>query len=429
MNKSSLRNVIATCIVLFFVFYATKNVLSSGFAIFTHGASALGQANSVIAHTDNPNTIFFNPALMNELEETQIELGTTILFLSREFESDATGRSFDTGNDIFYPSTFFITHAFNNKVSAGVGFFNSFGLETKWEDDWEGRYITTDTELQTFTINPVVSYKILPNVAFAIGVDFLQLDATLESRMNFSGFGLPDAKREFEGDGYGVGYNAGVYYDVNKHFSVGASYRSKIKVDIDGDTDFNLPRGTPSPLRTLFPSTDGKADITLPQQVYTGICYKGFESFTLEGGLRWEGWSSYDELRIDFDKSIAGSKASVTDKDWKGTYTLNIGTKYRLNDSVSLLAGYMYGGNPVPDNTFDPIVADSNIHIFTFGSSIKYQRLKFDITYAYQKLEGRNKNNAIDDDVSDGFLNAATSANGEYDSDLHMIGFSLTYKF
>ena len=34
--------------------------------------------------------------------------------------------------------------------------------------------------MQTFNINPVVSYQIVPNVAFAAGVNFLILDATLE---------------------------------------------------------------------------------------------------------------------------------------------------------------------------------------------------------------------------------------------------------
>ena len=108
---------------------------------------------------------------------------------------------------------------------------------------------------------------------------------------------------------------------------------------------------------------------------------------------------------------------------------MNLGAKYRLNETIALLAGYLYSGNPVPDDTFDPIVPDANTHLFTIGTSIKYKNMNIDLAYGYQRLEGTSKNNTIDDSPSDGFVNAATSANGEYDTDIHMFGISLTYKF
>lgn len=70
---------------------------------------------------------------------------------------------------MFYPSTVYVTHKFNEKISAGLGIFTPFGLATTWDDDWEGRYIGTKSEMKTFNINPVVSYQLLPNVALAAG--------------------------------------------------------------------------------------------------------------------------------------------------------------------------------------------------------------------------------------------------------------------
>ncbi len=420
---------LAAFICLFFVFCTTQHAYSSGFAIYTQGASALGQADSVIAHTDSPSAVFFNPALINKLEGTHIESGTTLIFPSREFDSDITGGNDETEDSMFYPSTVYVTRKFNEKISAGLGIFSPFGLATTWDDDWEGRYIGTKSEMKTFNINPVVSYQILPNVSIATGVDVLFLDTTLEKKINLSGFGLPDANQEFDGYGNGVGYNFGIVYDVTKDISLGASYRSEIKVDIEGDSDFDLPSVTPSPLRALFPDTDGTTDITLPQQAHVGVCYKGFDRLTLEATLRWEGWSSFDELKVDFDRPIAGSNESITEKDWQNTYSTNFGAKYQLNDWIALLGGYLYGGNPVPDKTFDPIVPDANTHLFTFGTSLKIKNFKIDLAYAYQLLEGRSKSNSVDDNPSDGLLNAATSANGKYETDLHMVGISVGYNF
>jgi long-chain fatty acid transport protein len=405
----------------------------SGFTIDTQGASSLAQGAATIAHTDYASAIYFNPALINKLEGTQVELGTTLLFPSSKFKSDITGKTFKIERDVLYPSTFYITHKINDKVSAGLGVFNPFGLRTKWSENWEGRYIITNSGMQTYNINPVVSYQITPYIAVGAGLDFLFLDATLEKKINLSlltfPFPFPDGGQKFKGDGNGVGYNLGILFEPHKNISIGASYRSEIKVDIDGDATFDLPPGSPPFIRALFPDTPGNTDITLPQQTYLGIYYKGFDPLTFEVALRWEGWATYDQLKINLDKPVAGSKTSISKKDWKDTYSVSIGAKYQLNDSVAFLAGYLYGGNPIPDKTFDPTIPDAKTHQLSIGTDIKYKKLRFALAYAYQKWQSRNKSNSIDDTPDDGFFNPATSANGEYNSNLHVIGITLNYRF
>jgi long-chain fatty acid transport protein len=410
-----------------FILCSIPNAYGSGFAIYTQGASSLGQGAATIAHTDDPSAIFWNPALINKLQGTQIQLGTTLIFPSRKFKSDSSGKTFKTEPDVFYPSTLFITHKFNDKISAGLGVFNPFGLATKWPDDWEGRYLATNSEMRTFNINPAVSYQITPNIAFAAGVDFLLLDATLEKKINLFSFG--EAGQKFEGDGNGVGYNFGILIEPHKDISIGAAYRSKIKVDIDGNATFE---DIPPALSTFFRNTSGNVDLTLPQQVHVGIYYKGFYPLTFEVALRWEGWSSYDQLKIKLDQPVGlpppGSTTSVTSKDWKDTYSVSFGAKYQLNESVAFLAGYLYGGTPIPDKTFEPSIPDANTHLFCIGTAIKHKKVKVDLAYSYQTLQSRKKNNNVGTESSiPGILD--TRANGKYKSYLHMVGVSLTYRF
>lgn len=59
MCQKEIGKEIAALIFLFFVLCASQNAYSSGFAIYTQGASALGQADSVVAHTDSPSSVFF----------------------------------------------------------------------------------------------------------------------------------------------------------------------------------------------------------------------------------------------------------------------------------------------------------------------------------------------------------------------------------
>src|SRR3989338_2190461 len=136
MNQKKLWKYLAALVFVFLSFCTISNAFGSGFAIFTQGASALGQANAVIAHADDPSAIFFNPALINKLEGTQIELGKTLLFPSPEFKSAATGNSFRTESEVFYPPTVFVTYKFNDTISAGLGIFSPFGLGINWGNSW-----------------------------------------------------------------------------------------------------------------------------------------------------------------------------------------------------------------------------------------------------------------------------------------------------
>jgi long-chain fatty acid transport protein len=107
---------------------------------------------------------------------------------------------------------------------------------------------------------------------------------------------------------------------------------------------------------------------------------------------------------------------------------LILGARYSLNDSVALSAGYLYGETPVPDETFSPSIPDADTHLITLGAGINYRQFKIDLAYGYQVMESRRKNNDVDDDPATP-LDITTSANGVYDTTLHLLGFSFTYTF
>jgi long-chain fatty acid transport protein len=418
-----------SCLLTACVFLGTPPAFGSGFAIYTQGAASLGQSAATIAHGEDPSVIFFNPALMTKFDGTQVEAGTTLLIPLRDFKSKLTGSTTSAEKDVFFPSTFFVTHRFTDKISLGIGVFNPFGLATQWPDNWEGRFIATKSELTTYDINPVISWQVTPWLSIGGGPDFLILDTTLEKRLNFTSFGLADGGQRFKGDGHGVGWSLGVLAEPHPDWAIGASYRSMIRVNIDGDASFTLPNGAPPFFSLLFPNTDGSAELNLPQRVHFGVCYKGFYPLTIEAAARWEGWSSFDQLIIQLDRPVAGSNVSINNRNWSDVWTGSIGAKYQVNDHFALVAGYLYQGNPVPDSTFDPSIPDANAHLFTIGTDIKYGALRGGISYGFQKMVSRTKNNTVDDNPNDGIFNPATAANGEYNTDIHLIGLTLSYMF
>lgn len=411
----SAASVIGTLMVL----QSPLPVFGSGFGIFTQGASALGQADAVVAHSSGPSAIFFNPALLNGLPGTQIEIGTTLLFPSRDFKSATSGGRSSTEDSLYYPSTFYVSHAFNDKIIAGLGVYNPFGLGTEWNGSWEGKYIATKSTIETYNINPVVSYKISPALSFAAGLDVIILDASLENKVNLSGLRLPDANQKFKGDGTGVGYNLGIAFNAGHGISLGASYRSEVEIDVKGDLSFDLP--TPL-LAGTFPNTGAKTTIKLPRQLLAGVAYQPNDRFTVETGFRWEDWRSYNKLELTLNQAVAGQSTFTFPKNWHDTFAVNVGGKYRLNDTFTLLAGYLYGWNPVPDDTFEPSVPDANTHLFCIGGEATFEKLSVALSYAYQLQEERNKRNDVGS-------SAGGAANGTYNADIHLLGISATYRF
>ncbi len=398
---------------------------ASGFAVFVQGASSLGEGLASTAHGNNPQVVFFNPALMNQLEGTQFENGVTFVVPYHDFHSEVYQTSDESESVVFFPATVYLTHKYDEKLSLGFGIFTPFGLGTKWDSEWEGRYIITEAELKTMNFNPVISYQVTPSLSLAAGLDFLYVDAMLKNRINFSALGFSDGNQKVTGDGVGVGFNLGLHSSVTKDFSIGLTYRSGIDVDIEGDVEFVLPSTT---LNTSFPNSPIETSIDFPQQIHAAFAYTGFKRVVVEAGVRWEDWSSYNELKFETTRTINGSTTSTRPTDWDDTFTLTLGGRYELNDTINLLAGFVCGQDPIPDNTFEPSVTDSPHYAITFGTEYSWGKHNLAFAYAYQKWFDRTKNNNIGEQFSGGNVPDAR-ANGEYKSYSHFLAVSFTYVF
>lgn len=420
MGCAGVRKIFSVLAVALVIVVFANRADAAGFAIFTQDAAALGKGNAQVAHADNPSAIFFNPALLSRLEGTQFRLGTTLLFPEREFTSDFDGRTYKTKSEVFFPSTLYLSHKAGDRFSLGLGVFNPFGLGTDWGRDWEGRYLATNSQMQTYNINPSMSFQATPWLSISAGVNFLFLNTTLERRVPPSILLTPEGHQKFKGDGEGIGYNLGILVDLPGDIAIGASYRSRVRVDVDGDLTFDV-----DPALAAFGLFDRKASATLdlPDVVHAAVSYSGLERLVLEAGLRWEGWSSYKSLALKTTPAVPAEM-----KNWKDTWAFNLGAEYQLTDLVALRAGYLFGGNPVPDNTFEPAIPDADVHLFTLGGGLKHGSFSLDLAYAYQKMNNRNKNNDLDGGWP-ALLFTVTAPKGQFKSSSHILALSLGYSF
>jgi long-chain fatty acid transport protein len=416
-----MKHVGILCCPLLLLLLASRPVFASGFGVFTQGASGLGQANAVVARPTGPSSLYFNPALLNDVPGRQVEVGTTGVYADRKIKLDSGGT--ENGENAWnFPSTFYYTHQASDSVTAGLGIFFPFGLSTEWDDDYAGRYLGTSVDLFTTNINPAVSFRINNHLSVAAGFDLLYLDATLKSKVP-QGLILydptvNDISQKFEGDGWGTGYNLGALVKPTDRISIGATYRSHIDVDVEGKATFD---GVDPLLAPAFPNTSGNTDICLPAQATAGIAVQVLDNLVVEAGVRWEDWDFTGDLKIEFDQPVLGQTTNVTPRDWKDTWSYNIGGHYQLNDTVAINAGYLYGQNAVPDATFEPLIPDTDAHLFTVGTDLTFGRWTVSGAFGYEHHEDRSKKANEPDPLG--------LANGEYQADIYLAGLSAGYKF
>lgn len=402
------------------------HVEASGFGVFTQGASGLGQANAVVAHTTGPSSAYFNPALLTQVTGTQVEIGTTGIYAKHKVKLDSTGRTQEGESRWEFPSTFYLTHQVNDRLTAGLAVYYPFGLTAEWDNqDFEGRYIGTYGEIVTTSINPVVAYKVNDSLSLAVGVSAVYLDAELRNMIYqapLSNYGLDgsDVEAKFSGDDWGLGWNVGMVASLSDSATLGISYRSEVKLEADGEVEYSRPPvvGFDSGLNPItLNNSAGKADVTLPQQVAAGLAYRFGEKLIAEVGVRWEDWESTDQLRLEFNDG----SSNVIPRNWHATWAYNLGGQYRLNESLAINMGYLYGKDAVPDQTFEVMIPDSDAHLFTLGADWRQAQWTLSGAFGYEYHEERTKNNEIGAPVG--------TANGKYDASVYLVGLSLGYKF
>lgn len=410
--------------------------LGAGFALTQQGTAAMAQGNAFVAEANDPSAIFYNPAGLNQLKRPAFYTGTVFNYPTREFEGTG-GLVAETSHRYYHTAQVYLTYPFNDHVSVGLGFFNPFGLGSAWPPDWAGRYITTWSKLKTYNLNPVLSIKLLDNLSVGGGVSFLWSDVQLKRKIPVILFGrqFPDGESNLQGDGTGIGGNFGMLYEPFKGVKLGAAYRSHIYVNHQGSIALTLPKWLP-----VTKNSPGSAGLTYPGTVQFGVSVNRFAPFTFNLDATWTGWSSYDNLSVNLSRTLLvnGRPATkiVSEKKWQDAWAIRFGMNYKMPDNMMILkmgesmilrAGYAYDMTPVPDNTFEPQLPDSNRHIFCIGGDMKIWRLTLGIAYNYILFESRSKNNLF---ATNGVpLPVAWQANGKYTSNTHSLGLSAIFHF
>ena len=144
----------------------------AGFALIEQGVSGLGNAfagNS--ASAEDASTIYFNPAGLTRLSGTQYNVGAHVIAPSAKFRDRGSSINPALGGSTLFGGTggdggergvapnFYYARDLTGDIRFGLGVNAPFGLATKYNDGWRGRYHAIKSELITVNINPAIAFK------------------------------------------------------------------------------------------------------------------------------------------------------------------------------------------------------------------------------------------------------------------------------
>lgn len=398
---------------------STNFIFPSGFQLNEFGARAMGMGGAFTAIANDPSAIFFNPAGITQLKGFNLAFGTNVITLGSSFRGPSPSiTEHKLKNQVFTPIIMQSTYQYNDNLSFGFGLGNPFGLGTKWDDNWVGRYVTTEIEIRVFSAPLIASYKIFDNLSVGAGINYNYADVIIAKKVNFSPFSTTDGNIRITGDDFAPGFTFGILYKPTTELSLGVGYRSKVKYTFEGTTKAEAP----AQLLAKLPKGKTSAKLTTPENLSLGISYK-YDNLLLSFDYQYVGWSSYDSLNINFSESNIVSKAY---RGFKNSYIIRFGLDYTLNEMTNLYAGIYYDKSPVEDKLLDPTLPDANRLGFSLGFGYKiYDNFNVDFSYLFLRMFERKIKNS---DINYSGINGAIAPfNGVYNSYANL--FSLTFRY
>ena len=408
-----------------------------GIRIADQDARATARGNAFTATADNPSAIYYNPAgiaflyspALNSPSLTpslgggkgtvpaappdatdsdsglRTRLGLYAITLGNEVRLAGSKTSFDISHRWQAVPNFYATwKQGKSPLTFGLGVYAPYGFGVWYPENSPIRTTTISGNISYMTLNPVVAYKPVESLSLAVGPTINYGRTGLKRGIFPQAFFGGADRFEFEGDGWAVGWNAGLMWRPHPMHSFGVMYRSQTDIEFDGHANTVVPGFINS-------REAATAGFKFPQNVVAGYSFRPTSKWNFEFNLDWTDWDNLNTVNLH-----KASGDVTLPFNWQSSFFYECGVSYTFDNGFTASLGYIYSENSVPNNSFNPLIPDSNRHIFSAGVGKQWKNWDFDI--AYQWAHGPQRT------VSQG-----TIADGTYQFDSHAISISAGHRF
>jgi long-chain fatty acid transport protein len=395
-NNRQTRIATTTAVLLLGVAAGPRPIFGLGIALPDQDAFATARGNAFVATADNPSAVFYNPAGISQLGGVNFSLGAYGIVDGDRY-SGPKG-SIDSKTEWSAVPQVFSTFSLSNyNLTFGFGTYSPYGLRMEWPGDAPFLAGGETGQITYLRGAGIVAWQIVPVLSVAAGPTLNYSEVDLKE---FPGF-----VNHFRGHATDAGYTAGLLFHPGEQHYFGLTYRSATEMNYNGHaTDLFAPG--------FKENIAASADFHYPETLAFGYSYRPNEKWNFEADVNWTDWSGLKTVPV---VPLPPDRLTF---DWTPSWMLDFGvTRYLAND-WRVSGGYLYSENSVPDGNFNPLVPDSDRHVFSIGVGKRWGKLSWDA--AYQLAWGPSRSvggDATAGGAADGkyqFLSNALSINFGY---------------
>ncbi len=449
------------------------NAVAQGFSVNEHGSCVMARGGTGVASPcSDGSTILFNPSGIAGTSGITFSAGVTPIGAYGSFTDDLTQTANDLQNSIVPVPHAYLVYGVNENLAVGFGFFVPYGLGSKWENTFEGRFNGYDNDLQSMYFQPTIAFQPNDMLRIGAGLNYVRGKVKLTQRVDLSEFevqenvtfgmlGIP-FHTDFAngaldaGGASGWGGNFGITVQPVDGISFGVRYMMKVKLEYAGEVEFeSIPTGiilppqnplsialglnpaNPLPLdnvlaaNNLFDAGGPLADqavttaITMPAQLVAGVALDVTPNVKFLFDWQHIDWTVFDTLKVDFASEATPDRELA--EDYQATNGFRFGLDIAASDALSLRGGYLYHKGAAPPQNVTPLLPEGARNEFTVGFGYRLGG-SASVDVAYQYLKQNDRRGRVREPLEG---NAPTEAlnSGIYKFYGHLFGITLAVHF
>ena len=380
------------------------DVFASGFGLYEMSAASHALGGAVVGKAVDASANYFNPATLSDLTNITISAGFVTQHPRARMKVDGSSGSTAMNPGLFWLPHFQLAAPLPAGFTFGLGTYVECGLGSEYDRNWPLVNSSQETTVESFTVNPNLSYAITDRWSVGAGFRFFFFD--------FEQYSEPMPGRVYhrlKGDnGFeDWGWHVGTRYRLFDNFALGLVYKSMINVNVDGKSQMD---------GAVNRWVDASTDIDMPESITGGFNWDIVDDWHLGGAFTWTKWSSFDTLNFNL-----GGVNTPVHLNWVDTYRASLAPSWDFADDWTWMASYAYETDCTGDQD-STMLPCADRHMITTGLAWKcWAGLELALSYGIIIMDGRPSQ------ASD-----ATGALRHYCAHRglsHAVGFTLTYRF
>ncbi|MCV3284400.1 OmpP1/FadL family transporter [Aeromonas veronii] len=391
---------------------------AAGFQLAEQSATGLGRAFAgEAAIADNASVLSRNAATMTRFDKMALSGGAIYVSPDVNIEGKTAGlltHADATAHDIaaaaWVPNAYLII-PLSEQWRLGFSATSYYGLGVKMPDNYSAGHFGNVSDIKTMDLGTSLAYRINEMWSIGAGISAIQGEGEVGGVFNV---GPHKIVKHLEGDGWALGWNAGMLLTPSQNTRVGLSYRHDTTLTLEGNA-----QGA----NGLTPYEDtGRLDLPLPATAELALFHQLTDKLALHGSLNWTNWSKFVQLEAELDHQ---GSMHIKDEHWEDSWRYAIGMTYQVTPKWQLRSGVAYDASPVPADRRTISIPDADRLWYSVGMGYQFTpNLTLDLGLTL--IDGKKVDVTEKMDLLPGI---ASTFQGTSEGDAWLAGAQLSYLF